>query len=244
MSVYAPGRDFAPALAAVAALRSCDLGPLLGLNNTSGNSHSNLVRELVTFHFVFDSGHVPEGGIPDAVKASALEAGAADCGGLDKMFPSANGGKSSYRSRLKLEYPVNVARNAAREAARTHFVLASDIELYPSPGAARGFLDMVAAGGSLPDRGSAFPLPIFELAGSVGLSALPRTKPELAKLLEAGAARLFHANFCRWCHTVPGQERWLKEDLEEGKKKQEQDLFNELRDKGQEQRQRNAVGTG
>lgn len=42
-----------------------------------------------------------------------------------------------------LTYPVNVGRNLARDAALTHFVLASDIELYPSSGLVDGFFDMI-----------------------------------------------------------------------------------------------------
>ena len=37
----------------------------------------------------------------------------------------------TYRHRLGLSYPVNVARNVARITASTHFVFPSDIELYP-----------------------------------------------------------------------------------------------------------------
>ena len=40
----------------------------------------------------------------------------------------------SYRSMNNLTYPVNVGRNIARQSAISHFVFASDIELYPSPG--------------------------------------------------------------------------------------------------------------
>ncbi len=40
----------------------------------------------------------------------------------------------SYKESNQLEYPINVARNVAREAANTYFIFSSDIELYPSPG--------------------------------------------------------------------------------------------------------------
>ena len=43
----------------------------------------------------------------------------------------------SYRSMNNLTYPVNVGRNIARQSATSHFVFASDIELYPSPGMRR-----------------------------------------------------------------------------------------------------------
>ena len=53
------------------------------------------------------------------------------------MPDCARGGHSyetSYKERKGILYPVNVARNIARESAATHFVFPSDIELYPSPG--------------------------------------------------------------------------------------------------------------
>jgi beta-1,4-glucuronyltransferase 1 len=49
-----------------------------------------------------------------------------------------------YTKSKNLTYPVNVGRNVARDAALTHFILASDIELYPSPNLPEKFLKMVA----------------------------------------------------------------------------------------------------
>lgn len=49
-----------------------------------------------------------------------------------------------FRSIHNLSYPINVGRNIAREATMTHFVLASDIELYPTPDLIRTFLEMIA----------------------------------------------------------------------------------------------------
>lgn len=49
-----------------------------------------------------------------------------------------------YKTQKKLLYPVNVGRNIARDAAMTHFILASDIELYPNPGLVHKFLEMIA----------------------------------------------------------------------------------------------------
>jgi hypothetical protein len=42
-----------------------------------------------------------------------------------------------------LDYPVNVGRNIAREAANSYFIFPSDIELYPNPGLIPDFLDMI-----------------------------------------------------------------------------------------------------
>lgn len=52
--------------------------------------------------------------------------------------------RQSYKEAHKLFYPVNVGRNAARDAAPTYFIFASDIELYPSPGVIPRFLTMIA----------------------------------------------------------------------------------------------------
>ena len=49
--------------------------------------------------------------------------------GLDEDTNSVAG--TTYRHRLNLDYPVNVARNVARVTANTHFVFPSDVELYP-----------------------------------------------------------------------------------------------------------------
>ena len=48
-----------------------------------------------------------------------------------------------YKSQRKLLYPVNLGRNIARESAVTRYVLASDIELYPSPNLPAKFLEMI-----------------------------------------------------------------------------------------------------
>lgn len=52
--------------------------------------------------------------------------------------------KMSYRTKNKLLYPINVARNLARNASQTHFVLASDVELYPSLNLANDFIKMIS----------------------------------------------------------------------------------------------------
>lgn len=71
-----------------------------------------------------------------------------------------------YKTEKKLLYPVNVGRNVARESAMTHYVLASDIELYPSPNLPTKFLEMI----KLRDQPALnkpnpklFVLPIFEV---------------------------------------------------------------------------------
>lgn len=73
---------------------------------------------------------------------------------------------NTYRTMNKLTYPVNVARNIARETVSTHYVLASDIELYTSPDLPGKFLEMIH--NMSPDlpveaKPKVFVLPIFEV---------------------------------------------------------------------------------
>lgn len=48
-----------------------------------------------------------------------------------------------YKKVNNLTYPINIGRNVARDASITHYVLASDPELYPSPKLVYNFLHML-----------------------------------------------------------------------------------------------------
>ena len=48
------------------------------------------------------------------------------------MLPPYERNITTYRHEVNIQYPVNLARNTARLAAQTYFVVPSDIELYPS----------------------------------------------------------------------------------------------------------------
>lgn len=98
---------------------------------------SSLIRLFVTFHIYFSSKHVPKV-IP---KADEIFATPFNCS-LPSPFVNVSS-QQLYKSQKKLLYPVNVGRNIARDAALTHFILASDIELYPSPGLVHKFLEMI-----------------------------------------------------------------------------------------------------
>jgi hypothetical protein len=89
---------------------------------------------------------------------------------------------SLYKTKAKILYPVNIGRNVARESAVTHYILPSDIELYPSPGLIQNFLDMVRRQDPplLHSNPKVFPLPIFELEKGV---ELPANKTQLVSLL-------------------------------------------------------------
>lgn len=120
-----------------------------------------------------------------------------------------------YKTQKKLLYPVNVGRNIARDAAMTHFILASDIELYPNPGLTRKFLEMVARNDASLQRKNpkVFPLSIFEVDAA---SQVPRDKTELQELLKTGKAIPFHKRVCSSCHGVPKSKEWMAANETEG----------------------------
>lgn len=123
-----------------------------------------------------------------------------------------------YKTQKKLLYPVNVGRNIARDAAMTHFILASDIELYPNPGLTHKFLEMIARN-DLPlqrKNPKVFPLSIFEVDAA---SQVPRDKTELQELLKTGKAIPFHKRVCSSCHGVPKSKEWMTANETEGKTK-------------------------
>ncbi|KXJ84421.1 hypothetical protein RP20_CCG011518 [Aedes albopictus] len=113
-----------------------------------------------------------------------------------------------YKTQKKLLYPVNVGRNIARDAAMTHFILASDIELYPNPGLVHKFLEMIVRNEPVLQRKNprVFPLSIFEVDSS---SPVPRDKTELQELLRTGKAIPFHKRVCSSCHGVPKSKEWM-----------------------------------
>ncbi|XP_071450808.1 beta-1,4-glucuronyltransferase 1 [Hetaerina americana] len=201
LALFAPGDDFGRTLDAVSFARSC-LSPL--------------VRELVTFHLYFGVKDVPIK-VPRPDEADFPPE--YDCEGRPPPLPWGNGTGNgttpytSYKSRKNILYPVNVGRNIARGAATTHFVLPSDIELYPSPGLIGAFLDLVARESEEERRVEAprrpvhrvYVLSIFEIASNM---SQPDTKPELVRMLRNGSAIPFHKKLCAGCHAVPRAKEW------------------------------------
>lgn len=152
IALHAPGTDFIPTVNSIKYLRDC-------------LPESNLVRQFVTFHIYFSSKHVPKivsGRVVVVVysfrvckycmtsflchlqvpKHDKVLTTAYNCT-IPPPFANTTSAQL-YKAQKKLLYPVNVGRNVARDAAMTHFILASDIELYPNPGLVRKFLEMIA----------------------------------------------------------------------------------------------------
>ncbi len=157
LALYTPGTDFQVALSIILYLRQCE---------------SQLIAEYVTFHLYFETQHLPEE-IP--VPENFLEE-TINCQ-ISSPLSFING-SLLYRSEKKLMFPINVGRNIARDAATTHFILASDIELYPSVDFIPDFLDFQRRSGALlsDNKPKVFVLPPFEVTEG---NLPPKTKQEL-----------------------------------------------------------------
>ncbi|XP_056640354.1 beta-1,4-glucuronyltransferase 1-like [Diorhabda sublineata] len=104
-------------------------------------------------------------------------------------------------------YPINVCRNAARTASLTENVMVSDIQLMPSEGLARKFLDMIDQYKLYDCSRNVYVLPIFEVEAN---EEIPRRKSQLVELLRENKAVYFHKLICTHCQKFPGIETWLR----------------------------------
>jgi beta-1,4-glucuronyltransferase 1 len=125
IALHAPGSDYDKTVESIQYLRNCD-------------EQKDLIKQFATFHIYFHAEHMPKQILtPDVVLKKPY-----DC---PTSLPHMNlTDAERYTKNNNLTYPVNVGRNAARDAALTHFILASDIELYPSPNLPEKFLKMIA----------------------------------------------------------------------------------------------------
>lgn len=108
-----------------------------------------------------------------------------------------------------------MARNIARDAALTHFLIMCDIELYPSPELPRKFLEMIARNDPPLNstKQKVFPISIFEVDAS---SHVPWTKTELQVLFRKRKLIHFHKNICSKCHLLPESNKWMVTNETEG----------------------------
>lgn len=111
-----------------------------------------------------------------------------------------------YKSYKVLPYHINTARNIAIEAAVTHFIFASDIELWPSLGVVDSFLQMYAKLREESTRREVFVLPVFEVKEN---STVPTNKTELQDMLKNKTAQKFHKHLYRKGHEVPEEDKWI-----------------------------------
>ncbi|KAL0276523.1 UNVERIFIED_CONTAM: hypothetical protein PYX00_004080 [Menopon gallinae] len=188
VALHAPGTDFASTIESIQYLRECGSG---------------LVAELVTFHVYFGSKHVPKE-IPKPRQVLEMHANCSN----PPPWANVTAGQL-YKTQHKLLYPVNIGRNIARESAVTHYLMASDIELYPSPGVIGHFLELVRRQDPplLHKNPKVFPLSIFELEAD---APIPANKTQLIQMLKKGQAIPFHKQVCPGCHNVPRSKEWME----------------------------------
>ncbi|KAF2893527.1 hypothetical protein ILUMI_12638 [Ignelater luminosus] len=94
--------------------------------------------------------------------------------------------------------------------AETHYVLTSDIELYPSSNLISRFLELISKSG-VSIRAKYYPavftLHVFEIKDGV---RVPETKTELQRLFKLRMAVPFHIRLCSLCHRIPETNKWKK----------------------------------
>ena len=123
----------------------------------------------------------------------------------------ANKSLLNVRTKNHLPYPINVLRNVARLSANTKYVLASDIELYPSTNIVKMFRKMLAKEkkGQLKlvdaSKPHVYILPIFEVEAN---SSAPETKQQLVQMLKQGRVIPFHKWVCDACQNFVDREKW------------------------------------
>lgn len=183
IAVYSPGTDYEIALDKIAFLRECS---------------DPCVRANVTWHIVYDREHRPAS---LRVATDFLDAWNGTCGSdvMTREYPE-------FRKVHKMTYPINVLRNVARARARTKYVLASDIELYPSGNIVPRFLRLVRQRG-LSSTSQVFVLPIFEVQAK---KTAPLVKRTLVDMMRNKTAIFFHKWVCEQCQKFPKREEWVR----------------------------------
>ena len=111
-------------------------------------------------------------------------------------------------------YWINAARNVARKSASTPYILASDVELYPSPRLAENFELMVKNLSGSTSK-IVYVVPAFEIDVSQR-DRLPKSRKSLLKLYRTDKAVYFHALTCQKCQKFPKLDHWLKTKIEPG----------------------------
>lgn len=171
---------------------------------------SQLIRDYVTFHIFLPQNDMPSSRIP--LNEREAQNWPYDCEEYGAFYEYAPR-EGMYKTMTNMTFPINVARNIARRAANTYFILASDIELYPSLGFIDQFLRMAINNISSvlsEQKPRVFPLPVFEVQSN---ASIPNTKEQLVHMLQTNMAITFHKNVCPKCHEVPEQDQWIRSNV-------------------------------
>lgn len=211
VAVFCPGPDLTNAITLIKFMRQC-LPPTLNA----------CIRDKVTWHLVYNKSRGPSSKNLDYPnkyldnKRYGLFSEHDQCPkfagpqpiDLVRQFEEALRANASTVHPL---YPINVLRNTARLAAKTHYVLASDIELYPSINLVPMFSNYLIKHGISNKNQSlkknVFTLPIFEVSANC---TPPKTKSELIDLFQERSAIFFHKYVCDPCQNFPNRSNWLQ----------------------------------
>lgn len=196
IALFAPGDDFNVTMNGIQYARHCL--PI-----------SDLIRDFVSFHIYFPNDHMPSVKVPNT-EEEALE-WPHDCTAVFAPYELIPRSKVYWRWR-GLDFPINVGRNVARKAVNTHFILNSDIELYPSMGFIEEFLRMISNNENLILNGHGrrvFALPVFDLDQH---AIVPDNKEELMTMYDMEMALPMHQESCSYCILVPDEDKWLQAD--------------------------------
>ncbi|KAF7285370.1 hypothetical protein GWI33_010770 [Rhynchophorus ferrugineus] len=189
IALYCPGYDFYTTMEAIAYVRHCQ---------------NSLIKEMVSFHLFFDLEHVPEAKMNISIQYTYNDH--YNCSAPPPWEILTD--DDTYKTNQSLLYPINVARNIAKLAARTYFVFPSDIELYPTRNFIEQFLVFVKENMNLfgANTRNAFVLPIFEVLEN---QDVPENKTMLKIMLKNKTAILFHQRMCAVCHKVIDGDKWI-----------------------------------
>ncbi|KAF8357922.1 hypothetical protein PRIPAC_92917, partial [Pristionchus pacificus] len=103
------------------------------------------------------------------------------------------------------DYPMNMARNVARQFIITDFILISDVDLMFSDGFERR-MSQVARTELKEDKKKVLVFRIFEIYNQ---SSAPRTKSEMGQSINNGNGDVFHAVSAYGHHDLDGRSDWF-----------------------------------
>lgn len=209
VSLYAPGDDFQATLKAVAYMRQCQ---------------SELVRDYVTFHLFYDRRHYPKKPGPRIYDLITKYDDPIDCDSFKEPPYYRVKRADMYKTKHKLTYPINVARNVAVQESQTHYVLAADMELIPSVGIIDNFLNMIIADYDGWDTAEmlqvnssslreVYAIALMEVTSD---SKVPATKTQLQEMHAAKKAFFFAEKLCIACQGIPDRKEWINASESEG----------------------------
>ena len=171
VGVYAPGPEYALNVHLIYYLRICK---------------HECIKSNISWHLVYDTESDPK--TSDSYPFCHIESMNFECNqSFDDIIKEY---KTSINSNHSLIYPINVIRNVARLSARTKYVMAIDIELYPSVGLVSQFLQLVERekAGQVSTSRQVYVLPVFELKTG---ATPPTNKTQLLSLFKSGMGRVW-----------------------------------------------------